>query len=475
MLNAVRNRIANFIRGKVYTEALEDLPADTTTSQKSFDTEHPAFFLPDEHILIPPFNLTAYLDLYLTDALSKALIDSDTNLTVSPLECVSESDDLSKYIDEFHRRIDLESMTWQLSRDASLFGFAICEIVGNAPSLLKSTRILGLKRLDPRFILIQKDQRGHFRFFRQRPGLLQGSLSTANFQSRTGFPISYDTPLDPQSIIFVQNWSPLTSYGHSMLQSVKARLEQRQKLIDSAVQAFRNHSNPINHLHYKVDPELPHDENEVNKQRKSLRQQVVRIDKGESRWLISGGRGEYVSNTIGHTTLPDVTSLLDRITAEIVIAAGHSPSQLGFSIGNRGVNQNDPSAKQTINTILTKQRNLTTQLQNKLYAILPLIESETPGGEIIVKMQEPTAESTKERLEAQAIELNNVILEGKAGLISGQDAARKLGFQDLADDEKWEALTEPILARTNPNDPNQQQQTRAAVNATGKGNNPAGN
>ncbi|RJR13727.1 phage portal protein [Candidatus Parcubacteria bacterium] len=458
-----------------HTEALEDLPVETVTSQRSVDTEHPAFFLPDESLLIPPFNLTNYLDLYLTDALSKALIDSDTNLVVSPLQCTSENDELCEFIDGFHRRIDIDNVTWQLVRDANLYGFGLAEIVGNGSTLLNSSMILGLKRLDPRFVMIQKDRRGHYRFFRQRPGLLQNAYFGTSFQQRMSFPLSYDTPLDPQSIVFVQNWSPLTSYGHSMLQSLKSRLQERNKLIDAAVLAARNHSNPVLHLHYKIDPELPHDLSDVNKVKKSMRAQVALIDKGESRWLISSGRGEFISSTIGHSSLPDITNLLDRLTQEIIVAAGHSPSSLGFTSGaTRGVNTFEASSRQTINTISTKQRNLVTQLQNKLYRILPLIESDCPDGEIIVKMQEPTSESMKERLEAQSIQINNSILAGKAGLLSGNKAARELGYESLEDEDKWDAITTPTLDRVNTNDPNKNQAIRSAIDSTTKGNNPNG-
>jgi len=454
------------------TEALEDLPADTITSQKSVGTENPAFFLPQDKIIIPPFDLIEYLNLYLTNSLAKSLIDATTNLVVSPIECISESDDLCKYIDDFNRRIELDSMVLQLTRDMNIFGYGLCEVVGNAPSLLDSTEVLGLKLLDPRFILIQVDQRGHYKFFRQRPGLLRNALSVANVQN-TSFPLSFDRPLDPMSIIFVRNHSPLTTYGHSLLQSLKERLTQRDALIDASVLAARNHANAVLLLQYLVDPQIPEDAKEVNKQTRAMRKQVLNVDKGKSRWLVAGGYSEWRTSLLGHSTIPDSTPLLDRLTTDIIVSANLSPSQMGFSMGTRGVNQNDPSARMTINSIVTKQRNLVQQLQNKLYRILPLIEP-VPSGEIIVRMQEPTAETAKAKAEEQTIKINNVILQGKSGLLSGRNAARELGYADLEDQEKWDAMTEPQMDQVNPNDPNNNQAVKAAIDSTTKGNNPSG-
>lgn len=458
---------------ETFNEALEDLPASTTTSQKAIDTERPSLFYNDQQLIIPPFDLTKYLDLYLTDSLSKALVDSDTNLVVSPLQCKSDDEQLCEYIDEFHKRIDMLSIVWQLQRDVALFGFGVAEIVGNAKTLKSSSEILGVKRLDPRFIIIQKDQRGHYRFFRQRPSFLQ-SLSAVAPATNTGYPFTLDIPLDPQSIIFVQNWSPLTSYGHSLLQSIKKRLVQRNEIIDAAVEAAKNHANPVNHLHFAFPPELKEITSEAEAVKRSIRTQLKNIDKGKTRWLVSAGQGDYTLNTIGNSNLPDITQLYDRITQEIIIAAGHSPVSLGFHLGKNSARENENSGKQTINTIITKQRNLVAQLQAKLYTILPFIEQAIPSGEITVEMEEPTEETLKAKLEAQAIELNNVILMGKAGIVSGENAARKLGFDDLDDSEKWNKLTEPVMDRVNENDPNQNQAVKSAIASTNKGNNPSG-
>ena len=155
---------------KLFTrESLDQLSAAVGTSQNAFDTEQRNFLLPSVG-LIPPFNLTEYLSLYLSDDLAHAVIDADTELTSSPIECVSDDDALCDAVNEFNRRIDLDSITRQIIQDVNISGFALFEIVGNGSSLLDSTQILGLHRLDPRFLIIQKTKQGRFEFFRQRPG-----------------------------------------------------------------------------------------------------------------------------------------------------------------------------------------------------------------------------------------------------------------------------------------------------------------
>jgi len=89
-------------------------------------------------------------------------------------------------------------------------------------------------------------------------------------------------------------------------------------------------------------------------------------------------------------------------------------------------------------------------------------------------MQEPTAETAKEKAEKNTIDINNVILSGKAGIISGSTAAKSLGYDGLEDPERWDAMTEPKLDEVNQNDPNTNQAVKAAIDTTVKGNSPNG-
>ncbi len=370
-----------------YVEAVwEDLPSTTVTSQKAFDTEHSAFFLPAEKLIIPPYALSDFLKLYETDPLAKSLIDSDTNLVVSPVECVSESDELCEYVNDFNRRIDLESVLWDAARDVALYGFSAHEIVGDGTSLLDSSKILGLKRLDPRFLIVLKDLAGRHIVYLQRPGFGSQSFNTT---FPAGLGLSFEKRLDPETILYVASSSPRTTYGHPLLQSLKGRLTERNALITAGVQAAKNHANPINFLSWVT--ELPVDSPETLKQLSLIKKATEKIDKDASRWLVAaGGQGsQYDSSTLGHNAVPDLTPLIDSLTQDIISSAGLSSSALGYNLGSKGVKTFDSSSRQTIANVIVKQRRLVSQLNTKLYKLLPLIESDTPSGEIIVRMQEP--------------------------------------------------------------------------------------
>ncbi len=452
---------------------LEDLPSTTVTSQQSFDTEHSSFFLPAERLLIPPYPLQAFLTLYEDDPLAKALVDASTNLVVSPLECISESDDLCEYVNEFNLRIDLESVLWDAARDVALYGFAALEIVGDGSTLLDSSKILGLKRLDPRFLIVKSNRQGRKVVYLQRPGFGSQTLSTS---FPAGLGLSFENPLDPASILFFSNSSPRTTYGHPLLKSCQGRLAKRNLLIDAAVQAGINHANPVNFLSWITD--LAIDSPETTKQLKLIKAATKKLDEDKSRWLVAaGGQGsDYRSQVLGHPSVPDLTPLIDSLTQDIIASTGLSSSGLGYHTASKGVQKEDPASRQTIGAIVVKQRRLVSQLQNKLYKLLPIIESDTPSGEIIVRMQEPDLVSQKTKQEENTIAINNAILKGRSGILSGQGVAVELGHKDLADPQRFAQFIEQPQGQENPNDPNQDQQKRKAILSQGKepGNNPSG-
>lgn len=445
---------------KPHKESIDERPPDETTSQQSLDTESKAFLLPNLG-LIPPFDLTDYLDLYLTDSLSHALVQSHVNLTVSDAECSCKSDALNSYVAEFNRRIQLPEVMFEMEQMRSLYGFYLGEVIGDGPSLLESRRILGVKAIDPRYIIIQKDRHGRFEFFRQRPGVSRGGGTFLN--------PTIERKLDPQTLIYLPSINPITSYGLSILQPVKKQLERRLDLIDAAVLAAKNHSNPIIHLNYFDESERPEEIEEIKKRIAAAALATKDIDKGLTRWLRTGGRGRFEARAIGHPTIPDNVKLLEHLTSDIIVSALLSPTALGFSFGER-VKSDNQSGNQMANGILRKQRSIMSALHRKLYRLLPLIESETPEGEIVVKLEEPTRESAKIQLEAEAIKLGNVILEGKAGILSGLAAARLLGVDDLHDEQKWNDFISSPPGEVNSDDPNDQQQRRKALTS----NNPTG-
>lgn len=447
-------------------ESLDDLPPIQAGSQQAIDTEARNFILPSLGIL-PPYNLQNYLDLYLTDDLAHGIVDADTDLTSSPLECLSESDELCSYLTEFHRRINLDRWLEQVIQDLDIYGFHVSEIVGNGSSLLDSTEILGLFRIDPRFVLIQKTLKGRFEYFRQRPGFTQTGGSTA-------FP-AFEQRLDAQSIVYVRSTNPLTSYGLSMLQPITAALDKRSRLIQASVTAHENHSSPIIHLHYQDDPQRPENVDEIRVQKEALKTATETIDENKSRWLVSAGRGSYQSEALGHSTLPNSQALIDYLTASCIISAGLSPPGLGFILG-KGVTSFESSSQQSITNIIAKQRSITAAL-SKLYRVLRLVEK-VPEGEIIVRMEPPTSETLKEKWEAQSILVNYVDRLLRMGIVSPEQAARELGYLSVHDEQRLNDFISGQGQEPNENDPNDNQAIDAATRALSKGrdagNNPTG-
>lgn len=455
-------------------ESIDDLEPSERTSQQALDTESRAFLF-KESDLLPPFPLSGYLNSYLTDDLAATIVDADTRLTVSEIECVSEQDDLCKFINDFNRRIDLVNVLYEMVRDCNLYGFTVFEIVGNGSSLLDSTQILGLKRLDPRFVVIQKNEFGRFVFFKQRPSF---SMATSTVTPGTA-PFPFERKLDPQSIVYVANTSPFTTYGQSLLQAIDKQLTRRNDLLDAAVLAARNHANPLIHASYQSNPEIRETGEEINKQRARLKTVVEKQQKENSKFIVSAGKGEHKFSAIGHPSIPSIVSLIEHTTTSALVAVGLNPQSLGYSFGSSATSF-ESSDRMLVNSILTKQRSITAQLQNKLYRLLPLIERETPKGEILIRMKPPTLETVKSAYEADSILVNVVERRWRHGSLSADEGARMLGATSITDKEQWEQfMNSSGEAEPNPNDPNVNQAMDKAVKTLSDGkepsNNPGGN
>jgi hypothetical protein len=455
-------------------EAIDDLPHTVKHSQQALDTESRSFLLRDSDLL-PPFALNTYLNLYLTDSLAATIIDADTRLTVADVECFSEEDDLCEYVNEFNRRIDLTAVLYDLVRDCNLYGFSIHEIVGNGSSLLESTEILGLKRIDPRFIVIEKDEYGRVKAFKQRPSF---SLITGQ-ASASASPFPFERILDPASVVYVRNSSPFTSYGQSLLEAVKKPLTRRAELLDAAVVAAKNHANPTIHASYTTATsqgiEVRENREEIEKRLAALKRAVKQQAEDNSKYVVTAGKGEHTFRPIGHPSIPDLTALIEYETTDALIAVGLNPQSLGFSFGAAATSF-EASDRMLINNILTKQRGIVSQLQTKLYKLLPLIESDTPSGEILIRMKPPTLESLKDQYEAESIKINNVERLWRNGAMSDEQGARELGLHDIADKERWdEWLNGNEQAQPNPNDPNAAQAVDAATRSLSNGKQPSNN
>lgn len=433
-------------------------------SQRSLETEQQRFLL-GSFGLQHPFNLNDYLTLYVEDNLAKAIVDADVNLTVSEFVYGCENDNANEYLEDFNNRVDMDRVIWEQVRDTSLYGFGISEIVGNGSTLRNSTEVIAIKRIDPRYIVIQKDRRGRIQFFRQRP--------SATFPVPNASPF-LDVELDPESIIYTHSLSPLTSYGQSILQSLQTRLAQRNDLIDAHIKALQRNASPIYWLRYQGSKEGGETQTEMNEHVAAMKAATDEFEAQKNRFINSAGMGEYSGETLGAGQIPDSAQLLRDLTQEIISSAGFSPDCFGLGAGSKNVE----GVRYTTNSIAAKQNLIMRAFAATLYSRLPFIESACPGttGEDLrVSMMEPTQESLKEGLEAEAIRINNVGLKLKMGVIGPDQAARELDYQAVFDKELTDQFAQSLSGETNGNDPNQQQQVNKSLNRGGApGNNPTG-
>lgn len=442
-------------------ESVDSLPAKALGSQKALDTEQQSYLLPTFGLL-HPFNLTEYLRLYVEDSLSFALVQANTNLTVSPFLFESDDDDVNEWMQEFHHRLDMDRVIWEICRDVALFGFAMFEIIGNGTSLDASDRIVAIRRLDPRYMFIQKNRFGRIERFIQRP------LTTAYSQQFNGV---FGQNFEPESIIYIHSLSPLSSYGQSILQALKARLELRNSLFDSTITAHEKFANAIDWFIYKAHPEREEIKDEIERQLEAFDAMISDLESNKSRYAYSGGLGDFEHRRVGAESLPDASKILEQLTADIVTSAGFHPSAFGIGDSEADIE----ASRFTVNNILVWQSNVISQLHAKLYSILPFIESECPadsGDDIKVRMEPPTEQTMKEGLEAETIRINNVILKVQRGIITPQKGAMELGYDDWDDEEKMQDQSAVI---PNENDPNAQQQVRAGIKSLNKGKSPSNN
>jgi hypothetical protein len=447
-------------------ESVDSLPPTIAGSQKSVETEQvlPMFLRPQFGIQ-HPFRLNDYARLYIEDSLSKAIVDADVNLTVSEFEFLSEDDATNEYLKDFAHRIDLERVAWEAYRDQSLYGFACGEIIGDGATLQTSTKILAVKRLDPRYIFIQKDKKGRIDHFIQRWNLITPSVGLL------------DNRFDPQTIFYNHSLSPITSYGQSLLQSIKGRLQQRNDLIAALVKANIDHANVIHWLQYLGDKEREEVQAENDRQIAAMGKATKDIDENLTKWLLSAGIGGYHHEVIGgNNELPDSSNLLRELTRDIISSAGFGPSIFGVT---EGKSSDQEQSRYTTNSILTKQKLFMSQLHAKLFSILPFVESECPAqraDDIKVTMKPPTQQSIKEMLESEAIKINNIGLKLRMGAIGADQAARELNYFSWENEGMLEKFLQGNTDKgVNPNDPNQTQQVKASLNSLNSGKSPSNN
>ncbi len=434
------------------------IAAGSPTSQKSLTTEFPILFQKDP-LLLPRYNLNDYQELFVTDPLAHAIVQALTNLIVSPIRCLSEDDSLCEYVERVIRTIQLESAMQTLVLNAILYGVSYSEIIGDGPDLFSSNRILGLRSIDPRSVIQQIDKFGNVTMFRQRPIFVQ---------SPTPLNLSWDNPLNPDSILVLRNHADTVNsrYGLSVLQPIRDRLAQRSELFTAASNGAKSHSSPVFFLSWQSQKNMTAEERSTNVQ--LLKQATTEVDANNSRWLHSSGeQGEYQVNTLS-ASVPPISDITDRLTLDCIVSAGLSPSALGYSVGHTGTTFED-SSNTSINSLCAKQKMVMEQI-SKLFALLPFIESECPEGEIIVEMEEPSIESESETEATLTTRINNNLLLAKAGLLSPDNCARNLDIRGVYDAERFDEYTQIQMQDGNPNDPNTNQQIQKKLSS----NNPSG-
>jgi hypothetical protein len=466
MLNWLR-KTANTLTGFLVSDAIED---ESEGSQKSFDAQAPRWYYGQYHV-IHPFPLNYAFRLYQRDALAYYIAEQITMYVTAPVRVVAENEELQQYIERRNRELQIDRIVEELARDDVIAGFAGQEIVGDGSTLASSNEILGLSRIDPRTLYVEKTPRGRVRFYRQRPtGSYGGGLLTL------------EAELDPATVCYCSTFYPGV-YGVSTYQPTRRRYHERQKLLNAALKSAENFACYFRHWHYQVDPTRPEDREDVKDQRKLMMRQVRAARKKNIPDIFSAGTGDYKPSIIGPATVPDISKQIELVTRDIICASGLSPATFGFDTSS-----SQASAKQVVNNIVARQQRIMRALQ-KLYELIPVIEPACPSGEFACSLEEPTLESLKEKAERFATEITNALLLGKSGGYTAQQAASALGLLNWADEDKWDQYTSnPELSSfgvrstapgVNPNDPNQQQQRVAAANQSRLrgnrvSNNPAG-
>lgn len=453
-------------------ESVDTLPPSVTGSQKAFETEQARYLMPNFGLL-HAFNLSDYLEMYVEDSLASAIVNATTDLIYSPLEFVSEKDEVNTWLAEWARKVDLDRLAYEVVRDVRLYGFSTSEIIGDGSDLYSSSEVIAIKRLDPRYIFLKRNLWGRLELVRQMPAFIMNA-SRINTVAGASLSPMLTRDLEPDTVVYCHSLSPFTSYGMSVLQPLRSRLRDRNRLIAAQVNAFEKHSNSVHWLRYRSDGEREEIQSEIDKQVLALKNCTTGVDKNGTRWIISGGTGEYEHELVGLNSVPDAAPLLQILTNDIINSAGFNPET--FSGDGKS-----ETTKFSVDYIVTQQRAIMSQLHACLFARLPFIERDCPADsaeDIKVQFVAPDETTLKERLEAEAIKINNVSLKLKMGAIDLDCGAKELGYSQWANEELGRNFANSAQNEVNANDPNSVQRTRASIDAANNGrdggNNPTG-
>ncbi len=435
------------------------------TSQKSLTTEQPSWFNANQQFLIPRHNLNDYWNLFQQSDLAHAIVNCLAHGIVSELKCVSESDELATWINEWIERTNLQTTVLQMVKNMLLFGVSYGEICTNGSRLFDGTQIEKIKIVDSRSVVQQVTKHGDVKLFVQKP-LFMMNPNVLN--------VSFDTPLVPQSILCFRNNSEtvFSRYGLSVLEPIRSMLIARQSVIDASVAATVSSAKPL--VFFAFTSDAPMDQRNRVENIKSMREETDKAEKLQTRFLMAaGGQGQYQLQPISATLPTNIQDVVNQLSVACSIACGIAPSQLGLSTTGSGtVTSFESSSSNSLNQHASLQTMVLEQLK-PLWDLLPFIEK-VPSGEIKVTMESVSVEVDKQIEETSTIRINNTLLQAKAGLIGPDAVMRNLGLgSKVFDEDLFNTHITGPPEPTNGNDPNVNQQQRASIQGK-TGNNPSG-
>jgi hypothetical protein len=421
-------------------------PTPKPSSQRTFDIEASKITLAPMYGIRQPQDLEAYRRYYLNHWFARRAVDSLVRLTVSDITTRSEDEDLDRKVLEFNRRIGLKRILNNMVAQLFGYGAAYAEIVFDAwpdPS-----DILGIHCVDSRSMRIDLYPTGEVRSFIQLP-------ATVGVLTQHHGPIY----VPPDTMLYLSN-SPLgdSPYGHSALQAIVAELKSSQAIELAMVKAAIKAVTGQDVLTYQAAEGETQDE--AQDAMDAMIEQYNKAEPGDP--LFAAAMGDWKRQTPGQTNPTKMSVEWETVVGAAISGCGLTPDAMGIGVG-ASLHEAAEQRIVLLSMIQTVQEQICEQLNTKLYRVLADVWN---SPEIYVQMAAPILLSEKERAEKETISLNNIGLKAKMGFVNGQMAAQEAGYDQLADEDRFDQWLDgspnPETA-VNPNDPNQQQQTSKAL------------
>ena len=424
---------------RLFARNAKPQPVSGKGSQKTYDLEGVRNLTPLWGIQHPQ-DLTSYRNYYLEHFLARRIVNALTRLTLSDIKTASEDADLDKMVSEFNRGIGLREVLASMLCQLFCYGSTYAEIVYDSEQ--NPTDVVKIHTCDSRSMRIDLDPLGNVRSFVQLPSFfgIKGS----------GEPIH----IPPESMIFLR-YSPLgdSIYGSSILQPIVEQLKQSSALliamVKSALRAVQ-----ISDL-YSYQAAEGENTDEVAQAVNTFIGAIDEAEPGDP--LVFGGSGEMRRQSPAQNNPSPLSKELEAVLSAAVSGAELTAQACGLDFGS-SVSSNAEARIVMLGMIESVQSQITEQLNLKLYRPLSDIWN---TDEIYVQMSSPILLSEKERAEKETIDLNNSGLKAKMGVVNGQQLAQELGYDELADEtrfEKWLDSGATLAEQRNPADNNTVQQ-----------------